>query len=136
MVVVFQDMINERNIQGVPAGILNGKPLPMVKLTHCQLIEKLQQQYPDLMSGATAAEQLEQQDVNHHRWRDLQAAAAIYVARKGLKATMVADRIGGQVKDTQDIENFDFNLIDPMVMNYLPILSNISPLIVSRLKKW
>ena len=27
------------------------------------------------------------------------------MARKGLKVTMVADRIGGQVKDTQDIEN-------------------------------
>lgn len=38
--------------------------------------------------------------------QDLQGiAATIYTARKGLKVTMVADRIGGQVKDTQDIEN-------------------------------
>jgi alkyl hydroperoxide reductase subunit F len=32
-------------------------------------------------------------------------SAAIYAARKGLKVTLVTDRIGGQVKDTQDIEN-------------------------------
>ena len=33
------------------------------------------------------------------------SSAAIYAARKGLKVTLVADRIGGQVKDTMDIEN-------------------------------
>lgn len=32
-------------------------------------------------------------------------AAAIYAARKGLNVTMIADRIGGQVKDTVGIEN-------------------------------
>ena len=32
-------------------------------------------------------------------------SAAIYAARKGLKVTLVADRLGGQVKDTMGIEN-------------------------------
>ena len=32
-------------------------------------------------------------------------SAAIYAARKGLKVTMIADRFGGQVKDTLAIEN-------------------------------
>ncbi len=32
-------------------------------------------------------------------------AAAIYSARKGLKVTLIADRMGGQVKDTMGIEN-------------------------------
>ena len=32
-------------------------------------------------------------------------SAAIYTARKGLKVTMIADRLGGQVKDTVSIEN-------------------------------
>ncbi|EBK2343698.1 alkyl hydroperoxide reductase subunit F, partial [Salmonella enterica subsp. enterica serovar Enteritidis] len=103
---VFQDMINERNIQGVPAVYLNGKPFANGKIDTAKLIEKLQQQYPDLMSGAAAAEQLEQQDVTIIGGGPAGVAAAIYVARKGLKVTMVADRIGGQVKDTQDIENF------------------------------
>ena len=34
------------------------------------------------------------------------ASAAIYSARKGLKVTLIADRIGGQLKDTMGIENF------------------------------
>ena len=33
------------------------------------------------------------------------ASAAIYSARKGLKVAVVAERIGGQVRDTVDIEN-------------------------------
>ena len=32
-------------------------------------------------------------------------SAAVYSARKGLKVTMVAETIGGQVKDTMGIEN-------------------------------
>ena len=32
-------------------------------------------------------------------------SAAIYSARKGLKVTVIADRFGGQVKDTMGIEN-------------------------------
>ncbi len=33
------------------------------------------------------------------------SAAAIYSARKGLKVAVLAERIGGQVKDTVSIEN-------------------------------
>jgi len=33
------------------------------------------------------------------------SAAAIYTARKGLKTVIIAERIGGQVKDTKGIEN-------------------------------
>lgn len=102
---VFQDLIQEKNIQGVPAVFLNGKPFANGKIDTAKLIEKLQEQYPDLMRGATPAEQLEQQDVTIIGGGPAGTAAAIYVARKGLKVTIVADRIGGQVKDTQDIEN-------------------------------
>src|SRR5690606_25147099 len=34
------------------------------------------------------------------------AAAAIYAARKGIRTGIAADRIGGQMLDTVDIENF------------------------------
>ncbi len=38
---------------------------------------------------------------------DLQGAtAAIYAARKGINTGIVAERFGGQVMDTMDIENF------------------------------
>ena len=32
--------------------------------------------------------------------------AAIYAARKGIRTGIVAERFGGQVMDTMDIENF------------------------------
>ncbi len=102
---VFQDLIQEKNIQGVPAVFLNGKPFANGKIDTAKLIEKLQEKFPDLMQAAAPSEQLEQQDVTIIGGGPAGVAAAIYVARKGLKVTMVTDRIGGQVKDTQDIEN-------------------------------
>ncbi len=104
---LFQEQVDANNIQGVPAVFLNGKPFANGKIDTAKLIEKLQEQYPDLLSEASDddAEQLEQQDVTIIGAGPAGVAAAIYTARKGLKVTMVADRIGGQVKDTQDIEN-------------------------------
>lgn len=105
---LFQEQVDANNIQGVPAVFLNGKPFANGKIDTAKLIEKLQDQYPDLLSDASDsddAEQLEQQDVTIIGAGPAGVAAAIYTARKGLKVTMVADRIGGQVKDTQDIEN-------------------------------
>ncbi|MEN6669344.1 alkyl hydroperoxide reductase subunit F [Psychrobacter sp. B38] len=104
---LFQEQVDANNIQGVPAVFLNGKPFANGKIDTAKLIEKLQDQYPDLLSEASEddAEQLEQQDVTIIGAGPAGVAAAIYTARKGLKVTMVADRIGGQVKDTQDIEN-------------------------------
>ena len=103
---LFQEQVEANNIQGVPAVFLNGKPFANGKIDTAKLIEKLQEQFPDLLSEvADDAEQLEQQDVTIIGAGPAGVAAAIYTARKGLKVTMVADRIGGQVKDTQDIEN-------------------------------
>ena len=104
---LFQEQVDANNIQGVPAVFLNGKPFANGKIDTAKLIEKLQEQYPDLLSEGSGddAEQLEQQDVTIIGAGPAGVAAAIYTARKGLKVTMVADRIGGQVKDTQDIEN-------------------------------
>ena len=105
---LFQEQVEANNIQGVPAVFLNGKPFANGLIDTAKLIEKLQEQFPDLLAEAEAdddAEQLEQQDVTIIGAGPAGVAAAIYTARKGLKVTMVADRIGGQVKDTQDIEN-------------------------------
>lgn len=102
---LFQEQVDANNIQGVPAVFLNGKPFANGLIDTAKLIEKLQEQFPDLLAEADDAEQLEQQDVTIIGAGPAGVAAAIYTARKGLKVTMVADRIGGQVKDTQDIEN-------------------------------
>ena len=103
---LFQEQVEANNIQGVPAVFLNGKPFANGKIDTAKLIEKLQDQYPDLLSAPSEdSPALEQQDVTVIGAGPAGVAAAIYTARKGLKVTMVADRIGGQVKDTQDIEN-------------------------------
>ncbi|WP_338412282.1 alkyl hydroperoxide reductase subunit F [Psychrobacter raelei] len=104
---LFQEQVEANNIQGVPAVFLNGKPFLNGKVDTARIIDKLQEQYPDLLSAASEddAEQLERQDVTVIGGGPAGVAAAIYTARKGLKVTIVADRIGGQVKDTQSIEN-------------------------------
>ena len=103
---LFQEQVEANNIQGVPAVFLNGKPFANGLIDTAKLINKLQEQFPDLLSEVDKdEEQLEQQDVTIIGAGPAGVAAAIYTARKGLKVTMVADRIGGQVKDTQDIEN-------------------------------
>ncbi len=101
---VFPELVAEKNIQGVPAVFLDGKPFANGKIDTAKLIEKLQEKYPEIMSG-TSAEQLPEQDVTVIGGGPAGTAASIYTARKGLKVTIIADRIGGQVKDTQDIEN-------------------------------
>ncbi|PKH80357.1 alkyl hydroperoxide reductase subunit F [Psychrobacter sp. 4Bb] len=103
---LFQEQVEANKIQGVPAVFLNGKPFANGLIDTAKLIGKLQEQFPDLLSEVEDdAEQLEQQDVTIIGAGPAGVAAAIYTARKGLRVTMVADRIGGQVKDTQDIEN-------------------------------
>ncbi len=102
---LFSEQVEANNIQGVPAVFLNGKPFANGKVEIAMLLEKLQEQYPDIFAGAGFTEQLPQQDVTIIGGGPAGVAAAIYCARKGFATTIVADRIGGQVKDTQDIEN-------------------------------
>lgn len=102
---VFPELVAEKNIQGVPAVFLNGKPFANGKIDTAKLIEKLQENFPDLMADIAPTESLPLQDVTVLGGGPAGVAASIYTARKGLKVTLVTDRMGGQVKDTQDIEN-------------------------------
>lgn len=101
---VFPELVEANNIQGVPAVFLNGKPFLNGKVDTARIINKLQSEYSDLLS-TVENETLPTQDVTVIGGGPAGAAASIYTARKGLRVTLVADRIGGQVKDTQDIEN-------------------------------
>lgn len=103
----YQDVIDERNIQGVPTVFLNGKVFANGKVDPSVLVSKLMETKPEAVKkSASSAPALPVQDMLVVGGGPAGAAAAIYAARKGLKVTMVADRIGGQVKDTMGIENF------------------------------
>lgn len=100
---LYQSLIAERDIQGVPSVYVNGELFANGKVDAAQLFAKLQEKF-----GATAQQTsaLPLQDVTVIGGGPAGVAAAIYSARKGLNVTIVADRIGGQLNDTMGIENF------------------------------
>lgn len=99
---LFQDDVQKRDLQGVPAVYLNGELFANGKVDTALLVEKLMAVAP---VNAPVQGRLPTQDVTVIGGGPAGVAAAIYSARKGLKVTIVADRFGGQVKDTMGIEN-------------------------------
>ena len=101
---LYPELIDKRNIQGVPSVYLNGELFANGKIDTAQLVDKLIERFPYII-GSDDTEQLPLQDITVIGAGPAGVAAAIYAARKGLNVTMIADRIGGQVKDTVGIEN-------------------------------
>ncbi|MET0014970.1 MAG: alkyl hydroperoxide reductase subunit F [Sedimenticola sp.] len=103
---LFPEVIEARDIQGVPTVYLNGEMFANGKVDAAQLLDKLIEFEPEITQAAAADQPaLPLQDVTVIGGGPAGVAAAIYSARKGLAVTLIADRIGGQVKDTMGIEN-------------------------------
>lgn len=101
---LFQDEVTAKQIMAVPSIYLNGEPFGQGRMVIEEIIAKLD-------TGATAREA---EKINAREPFDVLvvgggpagAAAAVYAARKGIRTGIVAERFGGQVMDTNAIENF------------------------------
>ena len=101
---VFQKEAEAMNIQAVPAVYADGKQIHVGRGSLGELLEKLENTYGSEPQGEV--EPVERQfDVIVLGGGPAGASAAIYSARKGLNVAIVAERVGGQVKETVGIEN-------------------------------
>lgn len=104
---LFQNEVDKLGVQAVPAVFANGKMLHVGRGSLGELLDKLEAAYPSSKDAENA------ENTPIHRSFDLivlgggpaGSSAAIYSARKGLKVAVLAERIGGQVKETVGIEN-------------------------------
>jgi len=100
---LFEQEVAARQIMAVPAVYLNGKPLTQGRQDLGQLLALIDRKSAARAVAAIAA--TPPYDVLVVGGGPAGAAAAIYAARKGIRAGVVAERFGGQVLDTLGIEN-------------------------------
>ncbi|WP_395024274.1 alkyl hydroperoxide reductase subunit F [Comamonas odontotermitis] len=101
---IFQKEVEAREVMAVPTVFVNGERFGQGRMELAEIVAKVD-------TGAAAREAAkisakEAFDVLVVGGGPAGAAAAIYAARKGIRTGIAADRIGGQMLDTVDIENF------------------------------
>lgn len=101
---LFQKEAEALKIQAVPSVYANGKQLHVGRGTLGELLQKLEETFGSLPQEDAAPVQREF-DTLVLGGGPAGASAAIYSARKGLRVAIIAERIGGQVKETVGIEN-------------------------------
>lgn len=97
----YKDEVESKDIMAVPTIYLNGEFFASGRMTLEEILAKL-----DLATDKSEFENKEPLDVLVIGGGPAGASAAIYAARKGVRTGIIADRFGGQVRDTLGIENF------------------------------
>ncbi|MDR0925066.1 MAG: alkyl hydroperoxide reductase subunit F [Hungatella sp.] len=96
----FKDEAESKNIMAVPTVLLNGEFFGGGRMTLEEILGKLGSG-PDI----SEFEKKEPFDILVIGGGPAGASAAIYAARKGIRTGVVAERFGGQVRETLGIEN-------------------------------
>lgn len=101
---IHQKEVEALGIQAVPAVYLEDKILVVGKSTMTEILDKLEE-----MTGVDESipqtQIVKDYDVVVLGGGPAGTAAAVYSARKGFKVAVLAERVGGQILDTVDIEN-------------------------------
>ena len=98
-----QKEVDALKIQGVPSVFADGKLIHVGLSDFGELLAKLEAEYG--ITEDNSEKPVKNYDLIVVGGGPAGSAAAIYSARKGLKVAMLAERIGGQVKETVGIEN-------------------------------
>ena len=101
---LFQDEVSRLNIAGVPSVVHGEELLFSGKSTLAEIIGRLEEAF-GARDDASAQVIQEHFDVAIVGGGPAGVSAAIYSARKGLRTVVIAETIGGQVKETKGIEN-------------------------------
>lgn len=100
---LYQEEVDALKLQGVPAVYADGELLHVGRGEFGELLSKLEEKYGSNENTGEAV--VKNYDVIVVGGGPAGSAAAIYSARKGLNVALLAERIGGQVKETVGIEN-------------------------------
>ncbi|PID72337.1 MAG: alkyl hydroperoxide reductase subunit F [Desulfobulbus propionicus] len=101
----FQDEIEALGIQGVPSVVDGEDLISSGKTDFAELLTTLEEHFGIDSEAKTEPVDLGTFDVAVVGGGPAGSSAAIYAARKGLQTVLVAEKIGGQVKETKGIEN-------------------------------
>lgn len=99
---LYQSEVDGLGVQSVPTVYADGELLHVGRGGIADLLSKLESKYGAESSNEAVTRSY---DVAIAGGGPAGATAALYLARKGLKVAVVAERIGGQVNETSAIEN-------------------------------
>lgn len=101
---VVPETVEALDIQSVPSVYADDTLLSVGRSSFVDLLAKLEERYGTSTSDSIA-DTVHEYDVTVLGGGPAGAAAAIYCARKGFRTAVVAENIGGQVRETTGIEN-------------------------------